>query len=78
MPEITREEFLNEYSSPHIDWASNASPADITEPSDDRIRHGWAIEQPLHSLFNWHMNRADRRIRELEARVEWLERNLNI
>lgn len=73
---ITREEFLNEYASSYPDWASNASSAHIATPSDERIAMGWVIEQPLHTYFNWHMNRCDRRIRELEAKVAWLEKCL--
>lgn len=72
----TRAEFLNEYKSPHKDWACDAGKEHIKEPSEARICQGWVIEQPSHAYFNWHMNRADRRIRELEARVAWLEKCL--
>lgn len=76
MAKITREEFLHEFRSKHEDWACDAPPEHIKEPSGQRVRSGWVVEQPLHTYFNWHMNRADKRIRELEARVAWLEKCL--
>lgn len=72
----TRAEFLNEYRSLYMDWAKDAGPEHIKEPDESRIRQGWVIEQPLHTYFNWHMNRTDRRLRELEAKVAWLEKCL--
>ena len=76
MATITREEFINEYTSEHISWAKDAGPQDIKKPTDERIAGGWVVEQPLHTYFNWHMNRADERCRQLEARVAWLEKCL--
>lgn len=73
---MTREEFLAEYHSPYTDWASDAESLDIVEPSEAKIRQGWVIEQPMHAYFNWHMNRADRRLKALEAKVAWLEKCL--
>lgn len=72
----TRDEFLNEYRSLYKDWAQDAGPEHIKEPDEARICQGWVIEQPLHTYFNWHMNRTDRRLRNLEARVAWLEKCL--
>ncbi len=76
MSEVTREEFLQEYHSEYPSWACDAEAQHIKEPSEARIRHGWVIEQPLHSYFNWHMNRTDERLLALEARVAWLESRL--
>lgn len=76
MAQVTREEFLQEYQCEHPSWACDAEPQHIKEPSEARIRRGWVIEQPLHSFFNWHMHRADERLRALEARVAWLESRL--
>ncbi len=73
---MTRDEFLNEYRSTHKDWAGSAGSEHIKEPSPERIDQGWVIEQPQHTFFNWHMNRTDRRLRNLEARVAWLEKCL--
>lgn len=72
----TKEEFINEYQSIYWDWAANAGPEHIKEPTEERIVRGWVIEQPLHTFFNWHMNRTDRRLRDLEARIAWLEKCL--
>lgn len=72
----TKEEFLNEYQSIYRDWAANADPENIKEPTEERVVQGWVIEQPLHTFFNWHMNRTDRRLRDLEARIAWLEKCL--
>lgn len=68
---ITKEEFIAEYQSEYPTWASKALPADIKEPSLARVASGWAIEQPPHTYFNWHMNRTDKRLVNLEARLEW-------
>lgn len=73
---ISREDFIFEYVSQHPTWGAKALPANIREPSVERIAQGWVIEQPLHTYFNWHMNRTDKRLVELEARVSWLERKL--
>ena len=76
MAVITRDEFLNEYRSEYISWASEAQDANIKTPSDERIKSGWAVEQPKHTYFNWFFNRSDERVRNLEARVAWLEKCL--
>jgi hypothetical protein len=76
MATITREEFLHEYRSPYVSWASRAQESDMKTPSEARIAGGWVVEQPKHTYFNWHMNRADERLRSLEARVAWLEKCL--
>jgi hypothetical protein len=76
MATITREEFLHEYVPEYKSWASQASAADIKTPTDARIVSGWVVEQPLHTYFNWHMNRTDDRLTQLEARVAWLEKCL--
>ena len=76
MATITRAEFLKEYKPTHIAWASGAPSADIKTPTDARIRNGWAVEQPPHTYFNWHMNRCDTRLTDLEAHVAWLEKCL--
>lgn len=73
---ITKEEFLAEYQSAYPTWASKALPADIKEPAPARVANGWAIEQPPHTYFNWHMNRTDKRLVDLEARLAWLDRQL--
>ena len=76
MAVINRDEFLNEYQSEHISWASEAQDSDIKTPSDERIKKGWVVEQPKHTYFNWFFNRSDERIKQLEARVAWLEKCL--
>lgn len=76
MPNITRDEFIKEFASEYVDWACDAPVEHIRKPSESRVRQGWVVEQPLHTYFNWHMNRSDKRIRELEARVAWLEKCL--
>lgn len=76
MPTITREEFLNEYQSPYKSWASQADATNIKTPSDARIVGGWVVEQPLHTYFNWHMNRTDTRLAALEAEIAWLRKCL--
>lgn len=73
---ITREDFIFEYVSPYPTWASKALAANIKVPTLERIVQGWVIEQPTHTYFNWHMNRTDMRLNELEARVIWLEKRL--
>lgn len=40
------------------------------------MANGWAIEQPPHTYFNWHMNRTDKRLVDLEARLAWLDQQL--
>lgn len=70
---MTREEYLEEFVPKYSVWASKAGVADIKEPTNARILQGWGIEKPAHHLFNWHMNRTDKRLNELEARVSWLE-----
>lgn len=76
MADITREDFLFEFISPYPTWAAKALAANIKTPSAERIALGWALEQPTHTYFNWHMNRSDIRLAQLEARVTWLEKKL--
>lgn len=77
MPQaVSRDEFIFEFIPKYPTWAAKALTANIKTPSDDRIALGWAIEKPLHTYFNWHMNRTDVRLVELEARVAWLEKRL--
>ena len=59
-----------------LNWAARALPADIKEPSLARVANGWAIEQPPHTYFNWHMNRTDNRLVSLEAHLAWLEQQV--
>lgn len=73
---ITKDEFIAEYQSPYPTWAARALPADIKEPSLARVANGWAIEQPPHTYFNWHMNRTDNRLVSLEAHLAWLEQQV--
>ena len=73
---VTREDFMFEYVSPYAPWAAKALAVNIKVPSPERIAQGWVIEQPTHTYFNWHMNRTDMRLVELEARVAWLEKRL--
>ena len=73
---ITKDEFITEYQSPYPTWAAKALPADIKEPSLARVANGWAIEQPPHTYFNWHMNRTDKRLVSLEASLAWLEQQV--
>lgn len=70
---MTYEEFLNNWRPQYVDWASEADAADMEPPSEEKTAHGWAsAERPAHNHFNWHQNRTDRRLAELEARVAWL------
>ena len=73
MPKVSKQDFINEYQSEYPTWAARATPANIKQPTATRIANGWVIEQPTHTFFNWHMNRTDGRLRELEARMAWLE-----
>lgn len=73
MATITRSEFLDEYKPEHPIWARDGEKE---TPSEGRILTGWVVEQPKHTVFNWHMNRTDNRLVLLEAKVAWLEKCL--
>ena len=63
-------------SVPLPDLGRQGLPADIKEPSLARVANGWAIEQPPHTYFNWHMNRTDNRLVSLEAHLARLEQQV--
>ena len=51
-------------------WASEAAEPDILAPSAEKIAQGWLAEVPPHEYFNWHMNRTDKRLVDLETPVQ--------
>lgn len=69
----TFQQFLEEYKSPYVVWASKALEVDIAAPSTDKILQGWAIEKPKHNYFNWHAHRTDTRLDALEAKVAYYQ-----
>lgn len=50
----------------NVIWASEAPEANIAAPSSDKQAQGWTKETPPFEWFNWHMNRTDRRLTQLE------------
>lgn len=52
--------------SDKIIWASEAEDSNIQAPSVEKQKSGWTQETPPHEWFNWHMNRTDRRLNDLE------------
>lgn len=48
-------------------WASSAGSAGKQAPSAEKIALGWADnEYPPNEWFNWHQNRTDTRLNDLE------------
>ena len=53
--------------SKHIVWASGANELDCLAPTAEKQAQGWVTENPPHEWFNWHMNRTDSRLEDLES-----------
>ncbi len=53
--------------SKHVVWASEANELDCLAPTVEKQAQGWLAENPPHEWFNWHMNRTDSRLEELES-----------
>lgn len=73
---MTYEEFREQWKPEHKAWGAEADPADMVAPPQEKVGQGWVAERPPHTTFNWHQNRTDLRLEELEARVAWLGRML--
>lgn len=70
-------DFKTGYSSSFYVWASEpGTSADVKNPGAAKIKQGWTIEKPSHASFNFWMNRTDKRLEDLEAKVAWLISNL--
>lgn len=54
-------------SNKHVVWASEALEQDKLAPSAEKAALGWVEERPPHEWFNWHMNRTDTRLDQLET-----------
>ena len=61
----------------NVIWASEAPEANIAAPSSDKQAQGWTKETPPFEWFNWHMNRTDKRLVNLEARLEWYAQKID-
>lgn len=52
-------------------WASDALAQDKLAPPAEKQAQGWIEETPPHEWFNWHMNRTDMRLDDLETHVAY-------
>ena len=66
-------DFKTGYTSTYNVWASvPGKAADVKNPGTAKVKQGWTIEKPSHATLNFWMNRTDKRVEELEAKVAWL------